>query len=231
MTLIEASRDDLLTTLPAVLGIVERRHALPILGHGLLRKRGAMLTLTTSDLEYLATMQSALGNAQGDADTSGAAHKLANTLRALPPGQMLTMTPARHHLTLRSGRSRCTLQTMQTLPAENYSAVRPADDGVNLRLPQAQLCTLLNRVAFAMAAHDIRHHLNGVLISAAGRRLTAVATDGNRLAVAHVTLDAYAPPFSVILPRKTVHELQRLLRPQGDSAGGSRRRSAGALRH
>ena len=162
-----------------------------------------------------ATLQTALGSGPGDAATTVAAHKLADILHALPPGQTVTMTPARHHPTLRSGRSRFTLQT---LPAEDFPALPPADDGVDLRLPQARLCTLPSHEAFAMAAPDIRYHLNGVLLSAEGRRLTAATTDGNRLVLAHVTLDADVPPFSVILPRKTVHELQRLLRPQGDGA-------------
>jgi DNA polymerase-3 subunit beta len=69
----------------------------------------------------------------------------------------------------------------------------------------------LNQVSFAMAVHDIRYYLNGILFVAEGKQLSLVATDGHRLAFANATLDVEVPRQEVILPRKTVLELQRLL--------------------
>jgi DNA polymerase-3 subunit beta len=65
-----------------------------------------------------------------------------------------------------------------------------------------------------MAVHDIRYYLNGILFIAEGKLLTLVATDGHRLALAQSTLEADIPKQEVILPRKTVLELQRLLRDE-----------------
>jgi DNA polymerase-3 subunit beta len=62
-----------------------------------------------------------------------------------------------------------------------------------------------------MAVHDIRYYLNGILFVAEGKQLSLVATDGHRLAFASATLDTEVPRQEVILPRKTVLELQRLL--------------------
>jgi len=62
-----------------------------------------------------------------------------------------------------------------------------------------------------MAVHDIRYYLNGILFVAEGTQLSLVATDGHRLAFASATLDVEVPRQEVILPRKTVIELQRLL--------------------
>ena len=59
--------------------------------------------------------------------------------------------------------------------------------------------------------HDIRYYLNGILFVAEGKQLSLVATDGHRLAFASATLDVEVPKQEVILPRKTVIELQRLL--------------------
>jgi len=66
-----------------------------------------------------------------------------------------------------------------------------------------------------MAVHDIRYYLNGILFVAEGKNLTLVATDGHRLALAQATLDVEIPKQEVILPRKTVLELQRLLKDEG----------------
>jgi DNA polymerase III subunit beta len=60
--------------------------------------------------------------------------------------------------------------------------------------------------------HDIRYYLNGILMVVEGSQLTLVATDGHRLAVAQATLPKeVAAKQEVILPRKSVLELQRLL--------------------
>jgi len=59
--------------------------------------------------------------------------------------------------------------------------------------------------------HDIRYYLNGILFVAEGKQLSLVATDGHRLAFANATLDVEVPRQEVILPRKTVLEMQRLL--------------------
>jgi DNA polymerase-3 subunit beta len=71
---------------------------------------------------------------------------------------------------------------------------------------------LIGQVHFAMAVHDIRYYLNGILFVAEGKTLTLVATDGHRLALAQAQLEHEMPRQEVILPRKTVLELMRLLR-------------------
>ena len=68
--------------------------------------------------------------------------------------------------------------------------------------------------------HDIRYYLNGILFVAEGRSLTLVATDGHRLALAQAMLDHDIPKQEVILPRKTVLELQRLLRDDKEGDEG-----------
>ncbi|MDP9123434.1 MAG: DNA polymerase III subunit beta, partial [Pseudomonadota bacterium] len=71
--------------------------------------------------------------------------------------------------------------------------------------------SLIDQVHFAMAVHDIRYYLNGILFVAEGKTLTLVATDGHRLGLAQATLETEIPKQEVILPRKTVLELARLL--------------------
>ena len=215
MIILDTSRDTLLQAVQVVVGIVERRHTLPILGHVLIRKTGAQVTFTTTDLECQVSTQAEIGSGRGDIATTVAAHKLTEILRALPADQALTLTATKARLTLQAGKSRFTLQT---LPAEDFPAVRAADAGPAWRLPQAVLAGLLDRVAFAMASHDIRYYLTGVLVTAEGRRMTVVATDGNRLAVAHADLAQDTQRQEFILPRKTVLELQRLLRSGADGA-------------
>jgi DNA polymerase-3 subunit beta len=112
-------------------------------------------------------------------------------------------------LLLKSGKSRFTLQT---LPAEDFPLVQEsASFGPMFSIPQKTLKTLLQQISFAMAVHDIRYYLNGILFVAEGKQLSLVATDGHRLAFTSATLEVEVPKQEVILPRKTVLELLRLL--------------------
>ncbi len=92
--------------------------------------------------------------------------------------------------------------------------MRRSTSGRPSAVPQKTLRDLINQVHFAMAVHDIRYYLNGILFIAEGKQLTLVATDGHRLALAQATLDNEMPKQEVILPRKTVLELQRLLKDE-----------------
>jgi DNA polymerase III subunit beta len=212
MIVLKAAQEKLLGALQSVAGIVERRHTLPILANVLLRKNGAAVEFTTSDLEIQVRTTADLGGDAGTLSTTVGARKLIDILRMLPADQVVTLTAAANKLTLQGGRSRFTLQT---LPSEDFPLVNEAADfGPTFAVPQKTLRRLVDQVHFAMAVHDIRYYLNGILFIAEGKTLTLVATDGHRLALAQATLDAEVPKQEVILPRKTVLELQRLLKDE-----------------
>lgn len=210
MIVLKAPQEKLLSALQAVAGIVERRHTLPILANVLLRKTGPQIEFTTSDLEIQVRTQAELGGDATDFSTTVGARKLIDILRSLPSDQVVSLTANQNKLTLQGGKSRFTLQT---LPADDFPLVNEAAEfGPAFSVPQKTLKSLINQVHFAMAVHDIRYYLNGILFVAEGKTLTLVATDGHRLALAQATLETEIPKQEVILPRKTVLELQRLLK-------------------
>ncbi|WP_439520606.1 DNA polymerase III subunit beta [Hydrogenophaga sp.] len=209
MIVLKSTQDKVLAALQSVAGIVERRHTLPILANVLLRKTGSQVQLTTSDLEIQIRTTAALDGDDGNFATTLGARKLIDILRTMPGDQTVSLESTGGKLTLKGGKSRFTLQSM---PAEDFPLVQEsASFGPVFSVPQKTLKSLLGQVSFAMAVHDIRYYLNGILFVAEGKQLSLVATDGHRLAFASSTLDVEVPKQEVILPRKTVLELQRLL--------------------
>ncbi len=209
MIVLKATQEKLLSVLQSVAGIVERRHTLPILANVLIRKNGGSVQLTTSDLEIQIRTTAELGGDTGSFTTTVGARKLIDILRTMPNDQTVSLESSQSKLVLKGGKSRFTLQT---LPAEDFPLVQEsASFGPVFSVPQKTLKDLLNQVSFAMAVHDIRYYLNGILFVAEGKQLSLVATDGHRLAYASAMLDVEVPRQEVILPRKTVLELQRLL--------------------
>jgi DNA polymerase III subunit beta len=214
MIVLKATQEKLLSTLQSVSGIVERRHTLPILANVLIRKTGDQLQLTTSDLEIQIRTNAQMDGDAGNYSTTVGARKLIDILRTMPSDQTVSIESSASKLVLKGGKSRFTLQT---LPAEDFPLVQEAASfGPVFSVPQKTLKELLAQVSFAMAVHDIRYYLNGILFVAEGKTLSLVATDGHRLAFSSAQLDVEVPKQEVILPRKTVIEMQRLL---SDSEG------------
>ena len=209
MIVLKATQERVLSVLQSVSGIVERRHTLPVLANVLVRKTGSSLQFTTSDLEIQIRTEAELDGDAGNFSTTVGARKLIDILRSMPSDQTVSLESSQNKLILKGGKSRFTLQT---LPAEDFPLVQEsASFGPVFSVPQKTLKDLLNQVSFSMAVHDIRYYLNGILFVAEGRQLSLVATDGHRLAYASALLDVEVPRQEVILPRKTVLEMQRLL--------------------
>ena len=209
MQVLKAPQAQVLSALQSVAGVVERRQTLPILSNVLLRKSGEVLQLITSDLEIQIRSTESLGGEAGDFQTTVGARKLIDILRTMPADQTVTLEAQQEKMVLKGGKSRFTLQT---LPAQDFPLVQEAASfGPVFSVPQKVLKNLLTQVSFSMAVHDIRYYLNGILFVAEGNTLSLVATDGHRLAFTSATLETEVPKQEVILPRKTVLELQRLL--------------------
>ena len=209
MQLVKTSRDTLLRPLQIVSGIVERRHTLPILANILIRKDGEKVSFLSTDIEVQITTHAAVGSGAEVAATTVAARKLLDILRALPESGEVSLTLANKRMTVQSGKSRFALQT---LAAEEFPTVAEAEHfNAKVTLPQKTLKHLFNMVHFAMAQQDIRYYLNGLLLVVDGKNIIAVATDGHRLAFCQVETDQNFQRHEVIIPRKTIMELQRLL--------------------
>ena len=209
MIVLKASQENIVAALQSVVGIVERRHTLPILANVMIQKTPQSVQLTSSDLEIQIRTEADLGGDNANFTTTVGARKLMDILRSMPSDQTVSLESQQSKLILKSGKSRFTLQT---LPAEDFPLVQESPSfGPMFSIPQKTLKELLHQVSFAMAVHDIRYYLNGILFVAEGKQLSLVATDGHRLAYTSATLDVEVPKQEVILPRKTVLELLRLL--------------------
>jgi DNA polymerase-3 subunit beta len=220
MQLIKAPRDALLKPLATVSGIVERRHTLPILANILIQKEGTRVSFVSTDIEVQIRTHADIGVANGrDSEnfaTTVAARKLLDILRALPESGEVTLSHTAKKMTVQSGKSRFNLQT---LAAEDFPTVsQPESYLASFALPQKTLKHLIAMVHFSMAQQDIRYYLNGLLLVVDGKQVIAVATDGHRLAYCAVETEgvdgsngASAERHEVIVPRKSILELQRLL--------------------
>lgn len=203
-----AHRDDILTTLQAVIGVVERRQTMPVLSNVLLELDDNRLRMTGTDLE-LELRAEMIVHGEASGRTTVPARKLHDICRGLPEGSEVHLQMDGNRLRLKSGRSRFLLAT---LPAEEFPSQDELQAEHEIRLTRQQLAELIQRTQFAMAQQDVRFYLNGLYLEFSNQVIRAVATDGHRLALCELDIDQNEiNAASIIVPRKGVTELQRLL--------------------
>ncbi len=207
-------RGELLRALGHVTSVVERRTTIPILSNVLLRAREGSLQLKATDLEREVTEE-----VSADVSAPGAltvpAHILHDIVRKLPDGAEVELKrdAERERLTLTCGHARFALQV---LPPEDFPDLAAGEMTHEFETAAADLKRLIDKTRFAISTEETRYYLNGIYFhtAQAGKTptLRAVATDGHRLAQVDLPRPKGAEGMpGVIIPRKTVHELHRLI--------------------
>jgi DNA polymerase-3 subunit beta len=216
---LQIERGELLRALGHVTSVVERRTTIPILSNVLIKASGRKLEFKATDLEREVIEEAAADVTQPGA-TTVPAHMLHDIVRKLPEGTQVEIKrdAEKERLTLSAGPSRFSLQT---LGPEDFPDLAVGDLGSSFTMSSKDLKRLIDKTRFAISTEETRYYLNGIYLHVAqtGKKATlrAVATDGHRLAQAELELPKGAAGMpGVIVPRKTVHEVYRLLE---DSSG------------
>ncbi len=201
-------RETLLKPLQQVIGVVERRQTLPVLGNLLLTAGDKTIRVTATDLEV-----EIRASVETPVDEGGEvtlpARKLLDICKALPESAKIQVSLKDQRAQIRSGKSRFTLST---LPASDFPVVERVQGETRFSIAQNRLRELIERTHFSMAQQDVRYYLNGLLLEISPGLLRAVATDGHRLAMCDMDSDVSLPgKQQVIVPRKGIQELLRLL--------------------
>ncbi|MGH6682916.1 MAG: DNA polymerase III subunit beta, partial [Pseudolabrys sp.] len=211
---VTVERAELLKSLGHVHRVVERRNTIPILANVLIRADKGNLSLKATDLD-LEVIDSVAAEVSPGGATTVPAHMFYEIVRKLPEGTQIVIEGSgdRAVLSLRAGRSRFTLQT---LPESDFPDLAAGEMTHSFKLAASDLKRLIDKTQFAISTEETRYYLNGIYLHTAGTAkaatLRAVATDGHRLAQVELPLpQGGAGMPGIIVPRKTVGEVQRLI--------------------
>ncbi len=135
---------------------------------------------------------------------------LAEAVRRFPGSEVdLEVLEGRHTLTLRSAFSELDLIGM---PATNFPGLPEIDGLSTLSISEKSLRSMLRQTSFALSVDDMRPLLTGMLWNHTPGKLRLVAADGFKVASRTEEIDnAEEKPFRVVVPGRTIHELERLL--------------------
>ena len=205
---------NLLEALRKILNIVNPRSTLPVLSNVLLTAKDDMLSLQTTDLEISITTQiNATVEAEGAATIP--AKKFGQIINTLSGEEVTIDTDSELTTSIRSDKA--SFKIMGLSPSE-FPKETEFKENQTITFNNIELAKILKKIGYSASTDQTRLILNGILLSIRDSSLTAVATDGRRLALVEKILDNQESlvDSDVVLPTKVVNELQKLLDTDGE---------------
>jgi DNA polymerase-3 subunit beta len=210
-------KTDLLRELQLFQGIVERKNTIPILANVLMDAKDNEVRLLATDLEVGLRSRCEATVAKSGSLTLPA-KKLYEIVKALPETDV-RIEEDKGGVKVAAERFD---SRMATLPKEDFPSLPDVSGGEQATLDRDALRQMVSKTQFAITGEDTRYFLNGAQFVLRPDSMSLVATDGHRLALVTVPRPQTdevkdAEEMKIILPRKTLLELNRLLMDGGDS--------------
>ena len=191
---------------------VATRTTLPITQNVLMTTDRSMLKLSATNLEIAITTW--IGAMVGEEGSLTVPSRLITEFVASLPAERIDMemTGGHHTLQLTCARSDARINGTD---ADEFPPVPTVEDGLAAKIDPQVLRTAIGQVVFAAATEESRPVLTGIKLEFEGDQFTMAAADGFRLAVHQGKLEEpVAEPVSIIIPARTLNELNRFLGDQ-----------------
>lgn len=202
------NKDHFSNGLQQVLNIVGSRSTMLILNNVLLEAKEDHITLTTTNLD-LGIQCQIKADVSEQGNTTLPVRKLAMIVRELPKDEVHVEVNDENLAQINSGGSDFKIMGMA---ADEFPPLPTFENRNVFELSQTDFVSMLKSVSYAQSSDENRYILNGVYLKFEDEKLTFVATDGRRLALTAVEMvTGDENDGSLILPAKTVAELERLM--------------------
>lgn len=181
---------------------------MPILSNVLIEAEEGHISLTTTNLDLGIRCR-----IKADVSEPGGltlpVRKLATIIRELPQNEIFIETSDNNQAKITSGGSNFKIMGIST---EEFPPLPSFENRHVFELSQTEIVSMLKSVSYGQSSDENRYILNGVYFNFADEKLTLVATDGRRLALTALDTEISEDNAgSLILPAKTVAELERLM--------------------
>lgn len=206
-------KQKLLAGIQIVQNVISAKAALPILSHILIEAQNDSLRLTATDLDIGISCVLPVDSSEVGAITIPA-KRFGDIIRELPGERIVINTKKNNLVTIET--DACQFKIMG-LAREEFPKLPEFKDKEAIKLEQSLLKEILTLTSFAVSYDETRYILTGILFQINKNTLSLVATDGKRLAIVEKKIKAnIEKDIKIIVPIKTIHELNRNLKEEGE---------------
>jgi DNA polymerase-3 subunit beta len=206
-------KNKLMNAIQTVQNVITTKSALPILSNILIEAQTGNLKLTATDLDIGITCVIPVDIQEAGAITVPA-KRFSDIIKEFPLETVSVSTKKNNQVIIDS--DMCQFKIMGILK-EEFPKLPEFKDQKVIKIDQGDFKQMLSLTAFAVSLDETRYVLNGILLKIQKGMLTLVATDGKRLAIAeNKLLSEVDLDISMIIPLKTIQELNRNLKENGE---------------
>jgi len=210
---IKCQKDELLNGVNTVLKAVSTRTTLPILQCILLDAHENSFKLIGNDLELgIESDLKATILVQGNVAID--ARMFSEIVKKLPDSEVEIIVDDHHLMTIRCDKSEFLIPGQagnEFIQLPQITKNRP------LLIKQSTLKTMIHQTIFSIAIEEIRPILTGELFEIKSNKLNLVSVDGYRVSIRQTMLNDSFPDTSVVIPGKTLSEIQKILNSDEES--------------
>lgn len=200
--------------LKQVSNVVSSKPQMPVLNNVLIKAENGRVLLTTTNLD-LGIRCAITAEVEEEGEITLPVKRLEKIVASTPEKEITIESSDGQTARIRSGRYEA--PRFNGLKSEDFPPLPSFVDQHTFEFSALELSSMLRSVSYAQSNDENRYILNSVFFNFDGGKLTLVATDGRRLALISRDVPmSDGDEGSIILPAKTVAELEKLL-AQGKS--------------
>ena len=209
---IKVLKSDLVKNIQKVQNVISSKNSLPILLNVLIEADQGNVRLTSTDLDIgISSIFSSEIEEEGAITVP--AKRFSDIIKELPDEDILINTMKNNSMSIKCGK--CFFKILG-LPKEDFPKLPKFKTEPDVIMEQGVLKNMLSMTYFSMSHDETRYVLNGALFLFKTNQLTIVTTDGKRLSLLKKELPNTVTDRSIIVPSKTIYELNRVLESEGD---------------
>ena len=209
---IKVLKNDLVKNIQNVQNVVSSKTNLPILSNILVESENNGLMLTGTDLD-IGISSNFTSEVEEEGSITIPAKRFNDIVKELPNEDILITTMKNNSMTIRCGK--CFFKILG-LPKEDFPKFPEFSAEPHITINQGVLKKMLSMTYFSMSHDEARYVLNGALFLFKANQLIIVTTDGKRLSFIKKDIGKEIPHKSIIVPSKTIYELNRVLNDDGE---------------
>ena len=185
---------------------LDKKDLSSITSHIFINAKDSTLTIKATDNEIGLSYKSQNVNIVDEGIATANGKKLLDIIKSLKDGEVILET-IQNHLYIKQNNSKYRLPMQK---ADDFPDFPTIENKKRFNINAANLSKSLKKITNSIENTNSKIELTGALIDIKNSSINLVGTDTKRLSVYTIDIESQSEPFSIIIPKKAIVEIQKI---------------------
>lgn len=185
---------------------LDKKDLSSITSHIFINAKDSTLTIKATDNEIGLSYKSQNVNIVDEGIATANGKKLLDIIKSLKDGEVILET-IQNHLYIKQNNSKYRLPMQK---ADDFPDFPTIENKKRFNINAANLSKSLKKITNSIENTNSKIELTGALIDIKNNNINLVGTDTKRLSVYTLDIESQSEPFSIIIPKKAIVEIQKI---------------------